>query len=171
MNSKLPDARIILSAEKNVLLQPILFRHHLLAKIIQSDLRQIKCYHTPCTNSHWNLTCFYDDVHLCFCHLHQIKRLSNCFKYSHNMAFDCSGPNECENDGQCFQNSLSCRRECYYGFATNAFALSLDHILNYQLRPCVRFIHQTTIVKIRGMLYLSIIIIGMTNCALVIDYI
>jgi hypothetical protein len=129
--------------------------------IVQWDLiRRIKYYHLPCQNQSLNLSCFYDDVHLCLCYDFRQKRLANCFNFDHNMSFDCLGQSECENNGQCLQDrsvKSECKRDtpcfedrlecltrpicmckpCFYGtrcqFSTSGFGLSLDAILGYHI--------------------------------------
>ncbi|UJR34831.1 hypothetical protein I4U23_027612 [Adineta vaga] len=137
-------------------------------------LRRIKSYHLICQNYSSNLLCFHDDIYLCLCYNHQDKRSANCFNFNHQMRFDCFGQNECENGGQCFQDSLDCPKRsicicdsCYYGtrcqFTTNEFALSLDAILAYHIIPAVSLIHQTPIVKISFSLTFLVMIIGLSN--------
>ena len=48
-------------------------------------LRRIKYYHLPCQRQSLNLSCFYDDVHLCLCYEYGEKRLANCLNFDHNM--------------------------------------------------------------------------------------
>jgi len=99
-------------------------------------LRRIKYYHLSCQTYSPDLQCFYDDVHLCLCYDFYEKHLPNCFNFDHNMTFDCLGQSECENEGQCFQDSPDCPkrsmsicRPCFYGtrcqFSTSGFGLSL----------------------------------------------
>ncbi|UJR07966.1 hypothetical protein I4U23_012245 [Adineta vaga] len=122
-------------------------------------LHRIKSYHLICQQYSPNLSCFHDDIHFCLCYDHQNKRLANCFQFDHHMKFDCFGRNECENDGQCFQDSPDCPkrsicicRSCYYGnrcqFTTSEFGLSLDAILAYHIIPDANISHQTSIVKL-----------------------
>jgi hypothetical protein len=51
-------------------------------------IRRIKYYHLPCQISTLNLSCFYDDIHICLCYNYK-QRLANCFEFNHNMTFDC----------------------------------------------------------------------------------
>ncbi|CAF3948757.1 unnamed protein product, partial [Rotaria sp. Silwood1] len=111
-------------------------------------LRRIKYYHLPChqRQSSHNLSCFYDDVHLCLCENYGNQRLANCFEFEHNMKFDCSGQSGCENGARCFQDSPLCAQTsicacpaCFYGkrcqFSTSGFGVSLDAILGYHILP------------------------------------
>ncbi|CAF1465911.1 unnamed protein product [Adineta ricciae] len=90
------------------------------------------------------------------------------------MKFDCFGRNECENDGQCFQDSPVCPRRsicvcslCHYGsrcqFTTSEFGLSLDAILAYYIIPDANIFHQTPIVKLSFSLTIVFIILGLIN--------
>ena len=127
--------------------------------IVQLHLiRRIKYYHLPCQNQSLNLSCFYDDIHLCLCYDFDQQRLANCFKFDHNMKFDCFGQSDCENDGQCFQDNPDCPTRsicicppCFYGtrcqFSTSGFGLSLDAILGYHILPNVNITHQPFIIK------------------------
>lgn len=81
-------------------------------------IKRIKYYHIPCKEQS-NLNCFYDSFFICLCDLN---RQSNCFKFNHNMNYDCYGENICLNQGQCFQDHPECSTmilciytECYYG--------------------------------------------------------
>ena len=82
-------------------------------------IRRIKSYHLPCQ---LNVSCFYDDDYFCLCYHFGEKRLANCLTFDHNMKFNCEGENECENDGECFQDHPECPKksickcsECYFG--------------------------------------------------------
>ncbi|CAF1443748.1 unnamed protein product, partial [Adineta ricciae] len=137
-------------------------------------LQRIKSYHFICQKYSPNLLCFHDDIHLCLCYDHMKKRLANCFNFDHNMKFDCFGQSECENSGQCFQDSPDCPkrsicvcRSCYYGnrcqFSTSEFGLSLDAILAYHIIPDLNISFQTSIVKLSLSLTIVFIIIGLIN--------
>jgi hypothetical protein len=137
-------------------------------------IRRIKSYHLPCQNQSLNLSCFYDDIHFCLCYQFGEKRLANCFRFDHNMKFDCSGQNKCENGGQCFQGHPECSTEsicicpsCYFGqlcqLTTNGFGLSLDVILGYQIFPHVRIDDQPLIIKLSFALTIILIITGFVN--------
>jgi hypothetical protein len=137
-------------------------------------LRRIKYYHLPCQKQSLNLSCFYDDVHFCLCYTFGQKRLANCFHFDHNMTFDCYGQNECENNGQCFQDSPDCPQRsicmcqsCFYGrrcqFSTSGFGLSLDAIIGYHIQPNVSLTYQSAIVKFSFALTIIFIIAGLIN--------
>ena len=142
---------------------------------VQWDLiRRIKYYHLPCQNDSLNLSCFYDDVHLCLCHEFKQQRQANCFIFDHNMKFDCNGQSECEHGGQCFQDNPDCPQKsicvcptCYYGtrcqFSTSGFTLSLDAILGYHILPDVNIIHQPGIVQTSVALTTIFIVAGFIN--------
>ncbi|CAF3088932.1 unnamed protein product [Rotaria sp. Silwood2] len=106
-------------------------------------LHRVKYYHLPCMqDSH--LFCFHDnESFMCLC---TEKRHANCFHFDFNMTYNCMGWNDCQNEGQCFQDHPTCPtktmcvcRECFYGtkchFNTKQFGLSLDAMLGYQIRP------------------------------------
>ncbi|CAF3920364.1 unnamed protein product [Rotaria sp. Silwood1] len=61
-------------------------------------LRRIKYYHLSCQKYSSNLSCYYDDLHICLCYDYGQQRLANYFDFNHNMKFDCLG--------QCFQDTL-----------------------------------------------------------------
>ncbi len=89
--------------------------------IIQMPLlRRIKYYHLPCQNQSLDLSCFYDDVHICLCSEHDGQRVANCFNFDHNIRFDCQGQSECENGGLCLQDTDTCPKRsmciCHSGF-------------------------------------------------------
>ncbi|CAF0969766.1 unnamed protein product [Adineta ricciae] len=137
-------------------------------------VRRMKSYHVICQAYSPHLQCFRDDVHLCLCYHHRNKRLANCFRFDHEMKFDCFGRNHCENDGQCFQDSADCPtrsicvcRSCHYGsrcqFSTSGFGLSLDAILAYHIIPDVDIFHQTSIVKVSFALTILFMIVGLIN--------
>ena len=143
-------------------------------------LRRIKYYHLPCDNQSLNLSCFYDDVHLCLCNIFRGKRLANCFKFDHNMTFDCLGRSVCENGGQCFQDTPDCPTrstcicpECFYGrrcqFNTNKFSLSLDAILGYHISPYHNLIDQSFIVQFTLAVTSILMIIGLVDSVLCIS--
>jgi hypothetical protein len=146
--------------------------------IVQWDLiRRIKYYHLPCQNQLFNISCFYDDVHLCLCYNFRQQRLANCFHFDHNMKFDCSGRSVCENDGECLQNSLDCPirsicmcKPCFYGvrcqFSTSGFGLSLDAILGYHILQDVNFNHQPFIIKISLTLTIIFMVAGLIDSIL-----
>ncbi|CAF0930075.1 unnamed protein product [Adineta ricciae] len=137
-------------------------------------LRRMKLYHLICQQYSVNLQCFYDDLHLCLCYDYVERRLANCFRFDHHMKFDCYSQNDCENGGQCFQDSPDCPkrsicvcRSCYYGnrcqFSTSEFGLSLDAILAYHIIPNANIFHQTAIVKLSFSLTIMFMIVGFAN--------
>ncbi|UJR07374.1 hypothetical protein I4U23_011660 [Adineta vaga] len=138
-------------------------------------LRRMKHYHSLCSNPSFQLSCFYDDYRLCFCYNNiRQRRLTNCFGFDHQMKFDCSGYNECENDGECFQDTLQCPQrsmcvcpQCFYGrycqFTTIGFSVSLDNILGYHIQPHISIVNQSTIIQISITLMLIFVIAGIIN--------
>ena len=137
-------------------------------------LRRIKYYHLPCQTYSPDLLCFYDDVHLCLCEDFDGKRLANCFKFNHNMTFDCSGQSECENGGQCFQDKPDCPERsicicpsCFYGtrcqFSTSGFGLSLDAILGYHIFSHLRLAQQPFITLMSLVLTIIFVLAGLVN--------
>ena len=136
-------------------------------------IRRIKYYHLPCQN----LSCFHDDVHLCLCYQFGQKRLANCFKFNHEMSFNCYGQSECENNGQCFQDHIDCPQRsiclcqpCYYGrrceLNTNGYSLSLDGILGYHIHSNRNLNQQPFIIKISLILTIMFMCIGLINSIL-----
>ncbi|CAF1336151.1 unnamed protein product, partial [Adineta steineri] len=114
-----------------------------------SYLHRIKYYPLLC-RQYKQLMCFYDETYMCLCDL---DRFSNCFIFNHSLTYDCQGHNYCENNGRCFQDNPKCPVEalcvcsdCYYGlrcqFTTEGFALSLDYILSYHIKPNLSFSQQ-----------------------------
>ncbi|CAF4142018.1 unnamed protein product, partial [Rotaria sordida] len=61
----------------------------------------IKYYHLPCQNLSLNLSCFYDDIHICSCQYYGDQRLANCFEFNH---YDLNFDNETL-DYQCYSNN------------------------------------------------------------------
>jgi hypothetical protein len=119
-------------------------------------IRRIKYYHFLCQLL--NLSCFYDDVHLCLCYDFEQQRLSNCFNFNHKMTFDCQVQSECESNAQCLEDHAECLtrsicmcQPCFYGrrcqFNTNGFGLSLDIILGYHILANVNLNHQPYIIN------------------------
>jgi len=134
-------------------------------------IRRIKYYHLPCQA---NISCFYDDIHLCICDNLKQRRLANCLKFEHNMTFTCSDNNECLNNGQCFQDKPTCPSRficicpaCHYGqlcqFNTNEVGLSLDTILGYHILPQVNLTKQTLIVQLSFAISIIFLIIGLID--------
>ena len=137
-------------------------------------IRQIKYYHLACQLYRYNLSCFYDQIHLCLCYTYEQKRLANCFQFDHNQTMNCLGKSGCENEGQCFQDDPNCPkrsvclcRECFYGrscqFYTSGFGLSLDGILSYHIRPNMKIKDQPIILHISLGLTISFFIVGLVN--------
>jgi hypothetical protein len=140
-------------------------------------LRRIKYYHLPCQTYSPDLSCFYDEVHLCLCYNFSQKRLANFLNFDHNMTFDCKGQSECESGAQCFQDHSDCPKRsicmcssCYYGtrcqFSTSGFGLSLDAILGYHILPHISLIHQPPIVQFSLAFTIIFMIAGLINSAL-----
>ena len=128
------------------------------------------------------MKCFYDEIHLCLCQQIAQQYVANCFEFDHNMNLYCSGPNGCENGGQCFQEQTLCPRVsvcqcpvCYYGarcqLSSTGFSLSLDAILGYHIRPNLSISGQPLAVAISLTLTLIITLLGLTNGASIIHYI
>ncbi|CAF3626656.1 unnamed protein product [Rotaria sp. Silwood1] len=68
-------------------------------------LRRVKYYHLPCMKDS-DLFCFHDnETFMCLC---TEKRHANCFHFDFNMSYDCMGWNDCQNEGQCFQDHPTC---------------------------------------------------------------
>ena len=121
-------------------------------------LRRIKYYHIPCQQQQQlNLSCFYDDIHMCICD--QERQQANCLTFNHNQSYDCQDQNPCEHQGQCFRDSPSCPitflcvcNECSYGsrcqFSTKGKGLSLDIILGYHIKPKLSFTKQPLVIHI-----------------------
>lgn len=137
-------------------------------------LRRMKYYHVPCRQQSLNLSCFYDDDHLCWCYVFRGKRLAYCFPFDHQMEYDCFGENECENGGQCFQDSKRCPQRsmcrcpsCFYGrlcqLSTRGFGLSLDAILGYHIIPNVSLTNQSSIVQFSLAFIILFMIIGLVD--------
>ncbi|CAF1384121.1 unnamed protein product [Adineta ricciae] len=130
-------------------------------------LKRIKYYHIPCQERS-DLICFYDNTHICLCDHY---RRANCFKFDHNTTYDCQGANLCENNGYCFQDYSKCPTsslcvcvDCYYGskcqYSIKGPSLSLDAILNYQIRSNLRITQQPTIIKVAIILSAIIFLFG-----------
>ncbi|CAF1027874.1 unnamed protein product [Adineta ricciae] len=129
-------------------------------------IERIKFYHLSCQNFRLNLSCFYDDVHLCICTEFQHQQQANCFEFNHTVKRDCSGKSLCENGGQCLQDNLLCPQtsvcmcpKCFYGskcqFTSKGFSLSLDAILAYHIQPNLSLKSQPIIV------WISLIIVSL----------
>ncbi|CAF1534783.1 unnamed protein product [Adineta ricciae] len=137
-------------------------------------LQRMKYYYFPCENLSLNLSCFYDDIHLCFCYNYNQQQLTDCFLFNHTMKSNCLGQNECLNNGQCFQSGYNCKkkstclcRSCFYGrrcqFTTSGLGLSLDNILGYHIQPLNNLTNQLIIIKISIILNLIFNLAGFIN--------
>ncbi|CAF4631392.1 unnamed protein product, partial [Rotaria sp. Silwood2] len=51
-------------------------------------IQRIKYYHLPCRNRSSNLSCFYDEIHMCLCQDFGDQRLANCFLFNHHIKLD-----------------------------------------------------------------------------------
>ena len=143
--------------------------------VVQWDLvRRIKSYHIPCQRKDLNLSCFYDDEQFCLCYPFGEKRLANCFKFDHNMTFDCDGENDCENGAKCFHEDRNCPRQlmclcepCFFGrkcqLSASGFGLSLDAIIGYHIQPKIDFLNQSVVVKISFTLTMIILVGGLMD--------
>ena len=129
---------------------------------------RLKFYHEPC-QVNLNLTCFYDETQLCICH--EYYRTAACFNFDHHMLYDCTGINYCQNNGKCFQDDQHCPitstcacEECFYGslcqLTTRGFALSLESIIGYLIRPKLTLEKQMGIIKLAVVLTTVMLIVG-----------
>ncbi|CAF3950225.1 unnamed protein product, partial [Rotaria sp. Silwood1] len=137
-------------------------------------LRRIKLYHMPC-QQRTKLDCFYDETHMCICN-HDLQQ-ANCFNFNHNMTYNCKGKSLCENEGRCFYDKPDCPTlfmcvcdECSYGsrcqFSTKGFAVSLDTILGYHIKPDVSFGQQRVSIKITVTIAMIMLVCGLANSVL-----
>ncbi|CAF3924071.1 unnamed protein product, partial [Rotaria sp. Silwood1] len=119
-----------------------------------SRLRRIKLYPLLCQKRS-ELKCFYDETFICLC---TTDRFANCFSFNHSMIYNCRESHFCDNNAQCFQDKPKCPTksmcvcdECFYGtycqFSTKGFAISVDAILGYKIRPHTIFTQQSMTVK------------------------
>jgi hypothetical protein len=141
-------------------------------------LKRIKYYHLPCQKSFSsNLSCFYDDIHICLCDHFGDQRQANCFEFDHQMKFNCLGKNTCENGAQCFQDNPTCPQTsicvcptCFYGrrcqFSASGFSVSLDAILGYKIQPHTHLIDQPIIVQVSLAMTIIMTIVGFINSIL-----
>lgn len=134
-------------------------------------LRRIKLYHIPCQEQ-MNLNCFYDETQMCICN-HDIHQ-ANCFNFNHDMKYNCKGRSICENEGRCFYDKPDCPSslvcvcdECSYGsrcqFSTQGFALSLDIIFGYQIKPNKSFDQQRLSIKITTAIVTVMLVCGLIS--------
>ncbi|CAF3281495.1 unnamed protein product [Rotaria sp. Silwood2] len=139
--------------------------------VARNLLRRIKLYHIPC-QQRTKLDCFYDETHMCICN-HDLQQ-ANCFNFNHNMTYNCKGKSLCENEGRCFYDKIDCPTssmcvcdECSYGsrcqFSTKGFAVSLDTILGYHIKPDVSFSQQRVSIKIAGAIATIMLVCGLVN--------
>ena len=137
-------------------------------------LRRMKYYHVPCQNRS-DLSCFYDDVHMCICN--SDLRQANCFHFDHNTTYNCQERNICENEGRCFDDYRRCPTlsmcicdDCSYGsrcqFSTKGFDISLDVILGYHIQPNVPMVQQTFLIKMTTSITSILLILGLISSIL-----
>ncbi|UJR07146.1 hypothetical protein I4U23_011434 [Adineta vaga] len=144
--------------------------HEFLNETIVSSpqIIRFKHYHEPC-QVNFNLKCFYDETQICICHADY--HTAACFNFDHHMLYDCASVNYCQNKGKCFQDDRHCPitstcvcEECFYGsscqLTTNGFALSLESIIDYLIRPKLTLEKQIGIVKLAFVLTIVMLIIG-----------
>ena len=136
----------------------------------QHLLKRVKFYHLPC-QQHRELMCFYDEVHMCLCTL---DRSANCWELDHNMTYECQEAKYCGDEGQCFQDDVTCPtssfcacHRCSFGsrcqFSTKGSTLSLDIILGYHIHFKSTISQQPMIVKTSIALTSFILVFGMIN--------
>jgi len=134
-------------------------------------LRRMKYYHFPCQN-HIDLSCFYDDIHMCICNSNL--QQSNCFLFNHTITYNCQENNICENKGQCFEDYKQCPTllkcvcdDCSYGsrcqFSTKGFEISLDAILGYHIQTNVTLSNQQLTIKMTITITTILLTIGLLN--------
>jgi len=126
-------------------------------------LRRVKYYHIPC-QKRLELPCFHDeDQFICLC---TYDRRANWFSFDYYTKYNCSYTSHCENDGQCFQNSLTCP-SCYFGtrchLSTKGFGLPLDVILGYQILPGTAFTKQPLTLLMSVFITVLMLVIGLIN--------
>ena len=118
-------------------------------------LRRMKYYHIPCQNKS-DLSCFYDDIHMCICNADL--RQANCFQFDHNTTYNCEESNVCEQNSQCFNDYRKCPTlsmcicdDCSYGsrcqFSTKGFEILVDFILGYHIQQNATVSQQTFLIK------------------------
>jgi hypothetical protein len=136
-----------------------------------SLLRRIKYYHLPCQSQ---LSCFYDEHHLCLCQQLDQQRVANCLDFDHNTNLNCLDQGGCENGGQCLEENTTCPRVsicvcpvCFSGnrcqFSTRVFSFSLDAILSYHIQPNLNISRQPFIVLISLIITVIITFLGLIN--------
>ncbi|CAF1399962.1 unnamed protein product [Adineta steineri] len=100
---------------------------------------RIKYYPLIC-RQYKNLMCFYDEFYMCIC---DFDRFSNCFLFNQTRIYNCQGLNYCQNNGQCFQDNITCPTvtkcicsDCYYG------------IKSYHIKPNLSLSNQPLLIQI-----------------------
>ena len=137
-------------------------------------IRRIKYYHLPCRNHSLQLSCFYDDIHMCLCNDFNQQRQANCFEFNHTLKRDCRGRSNCRRGGQCLQDSVDCPEHsmcicpiCSYGlrcqFSSNGFSLSLDAIVGDHIQPHINIVDQPIIVQVSITLSVLITVTGLIS--------
>ena len=137
-------------------------------------LRRIKYYQLPCLRHTPQLSCFYDDIHFCFCYEFGKQRIANCFEFNLTKKLDCFGRNQCENGGKCLQDNVKCPQTsicvcptCFYGthcqFRSSGFGHSLDALLGYHIQPKIGLWNQSILVKISALLTILMTGAGFLN--------
>jgi hypothetical protein len=141
-------------------------------------LRRVKYYHWLCSQ-HRELNCYFDETLMCLC---TDERHANCFNLKRYESYACRRHDYCMNDAQCFQDQPICPlvliclcSNCYYGdrcqFYAEGFSLSLDAILNFEIKRYIPFINQSLMVKMSAMLTMLMFILGLVNgCLSIITF-
>ncbi|CAF4043967.1 unnamed protein product, partial [Rotaria sp. Silwood1] len=135
-----------------------------------SRLRRIKLYPLLCQKRS-ELKCFYDETFICLC---TTDRFANCFSFNHSMIYNCRESHFCDNNAQCFQDKPKCPTksmcvcdECFYGtycqFSTKGFAISVDAILGYKIRPHTIFTQQSMTVKVSVSIVMIMFMLGLIS--------
>ncbi|CAF1163961.1 unnamed protein product [Rotaria sp. Silwood1] len=105
------------------------------------------------------------------------ERHANCFKLKRYKSYLCRRNDYCMNNGECFQDKPICPStlicvcsNCYYGdrcqFYDERFSLSLDAILNFEIKRYVSFIDQPLMVTICAILTMIMFILRFLNGSL-----
>ncbi|CAF3923657.1 unnamed protein product [Rotaria sordida] len=76
-------------------------------------IQRIKYYHLPCQIYSLNLSCFYDDIHICLCQNFGYQRLANCFTFNHHIKLD-----------NLTLSHSQLERECWEDYSFNSSILS-----------------------------------------------
>jgi hypothetical protein len=137
-------------------------------------VRRMKYYHIPCQQGS-NLTCFYDDMHMCICNADL--QQANCMTFNHSMSYECEEDNPCANEGQCFRDNPTCPTlficecdECSYGsqcqVSTKGFGLSLDIILAFHITPHRSFSQQSLVIHVTTGIVTVMLILGLVSSLL-----